>query len=186
MRVGPPLDSFQHPAGLASVRITMRRRGLPTRCRTPSTNHRERTSNSDAVQYSAIVLHPEGVVPMLGEQPTSASDRIQGEWETREVYSVGGRLNPSESLAVARHPAHGFGWGDGGSCAAQLALASLLRKLPRCSRHTLDAVLAIRRTRTPPIVTPAASGPLMPCDIRAVWRSREYGRQPTRTCSVVS
>ena len=32
--MGPPLDAFQHPAGLASVRTTIRRRGL-TRCRPP-------------------------------------------------------------------------------------------------------------------------------------------------------
>ena len=36
-------------------------------------------------------------------------DRIEGEWETREIYLAGGRLNPSESLAVARHSAHEFG-----------------------------------------------------------------------------
>ena len=79
------------------------------------------------------VTEPEGVAPMLGEQPTSVSDCIQGEWETREVYLAGGRLKPSESLAVARHSAHGFGWGDGGSGAAQLALALLLRATGRAS-----------------------------------------------------
>lgn len=71
---------------------------------------------------------------MLGEQfTTSVSDSIQGEWQTREVYLAGGRLSPSESLAVARHSAHGFGWGDGGSGAAQLALALLLRATDRAS-----------------------------------------------------
>ena len=70
---------------------------------------------------------------MLAEQFTSMSDDIQGEWETREVYVAGERLNPSESLAVARHSAHGFGWGDGGSGAAQLALALLLRATDRAS-----------------------------------------------------
>ena len=64
---------------------------------------------------------------MLGEQSTSVSDAIQGEWETRGVYVAGGRLNPCESLAVARHSAHGFAWGNGGSGGAQLALALLLR-----------------------------------------------------------
>ena len=63
---------------------------------------------------------------MPGEESTSVLDLIQGEWETREIYLASGRLNPSESLAVARHSAHGFGWGDGGSGAAQLALALLL------------------------------------------------------------
>ena len=70
---------------------------------------------------------------MLGEQSASVSDRIRGEWETREVYLAGGRLSPGESLAVARHSAHGFGCGDGGSGVAQLALALLLRATDRAS-----------------------------------------------------
>ena len=80
-----------------------------------------------------MVRQPAGVVHMLGEQSASVCDGIQGEWETREVYVAGGRLNPMESLAVARHSAHGFGWGDGGSGAAQLALALLLRATDRAS-----------------------------------------------------
>ena len=63
---------------------------------------------------------------MLAEQFTSMSDNTQGEWETREVYVADERLNPRESLAVARHTAHGFGSGDGRSGAAQLAFALLL------------------------------------------------------------
>ena len=51
---------------------------------------RERTPNSTAVQYPAMVGQPAGVVHMLGEQSTSVSDAIQGEWETREVYVAGG------------------------------------------------------------------------------------------------
>ena len=70
---------------------------------------------------------------MFDEESTFVLDLIQGEWETREIYLPGGRLNPSESLAVARHSAHGFGWGDGGSGAAQLALALLLRATDRAS-----------------------------------------------------
>ena len=70
---------------------------------------------------------------MFGEESTSVLDLIQGEWETREIYLAGGRLNPSESLAVARHSAHGFGWGDGGSGSAQLALSLLLRATDRAS-----------------------------------------------------
>ena len=62
---------------------------------------------------------------------TSVFDVIQGHWRTREVYLAGGRLNPSESLAVARHSPDGFGWGDDGSGAAQLALAILLRATDR-------------------------------------------------------
>ena len=34
---------------------------------------------------------------------TSVFDIIQGHWRSREVDLAGGRLNPSESLAVARH-----------------------------------------------------------------------------------
>ena len=44
----------------------------------------------------------------MGEESTSVPDLIQGEWVTREIYLAGGRLNPSESLAVTRHSAHGF------------------------------------------------------------------------------
>lgn len=58
---------------------------------------------------------------------------------TREVYLAGGRLNPGESLAVAGHSAHGFGWGDGGSGAAQLAQ---LRVCDRDCRYPgMDIVL---------------------------------------------
>ena len=49
------------------------------------------------------------------DELTSVFDVIQGHWQTCEVYLAGGRLNPSESLAVARHSPTGFGWGDGGS-----------------------------------------------------------------------
>ena len=73
------------------------------------------------------------VVRMPSQESKSVSDVVQGEWETREVYLPGGRLSPSESLAVARHSAHGLGWGDGGSGAAQLALALLLRATDRAS-----------------------------------------------------
>ena len=66
-----------------------------------------------------------------GDELTSVFDVIQGHWPTREVYLAGGRLNPSESLAVARHSPDGFSWGDGGSGPAQLALAILLRATDR-------------------------------------------------------
>lgn len=65
------------------------------------------------------------------DELTSMFDVIQGRRQTREVYLAGGRLNPSESLAVARHSPTGFGWGYGGSGAAQLALAILLRATDR-------------------------------------------------------
>ena len=64
------------------------------------------------------------------DELTSLFDVIQGHWQAREVYLAGGRLNPSESLAVARHSPNGFGWG-GGSGPAQLALAILLRATNR-------------------------------------------------------
>ena len=80
-----------------------------------------------------MVRQPAEVVDMLGEQSASVSDGIRGEWETREVYVAGTRLSPSESLSVARHSAQRFGWGDGGSGAAQLALALLLRATDRAS-----------------------------------------------------
>ena len=61
------------------------------------------------------------------DELTTIFDVIQGHWHTHEVYLAGGRLNPGESLAVAQHSPDGFGWGDGGSGPAQLALAILLR-----------------------------------------------------------
>ena len=61
------------------------------------------------------------------DELTTRFDVIEGHWSTGEVYLAGGRLNPGESLAVVPHSPDGFGWGDGGSGAAQLALAILLR-----------------------------------------------------------
>ena len=76
-----------------------------------------------------------------GDELTSVFDVIQGHWQTREVYLAGGRLNPSESLAVARHSPDGFSWGDDGSGPAQLALAVLLRATDRKNRRrTLPGV----------------------------------------------
>ena len=68
---------------------------------------------------------------MRRDELTSVSEVIQGRWQTHEVYLAGGRFNPSESLAVARHSPSGFGWGCGGSGPAQLALAILLRATDR-------------------------------------------------------
>ena len=75
---------------------------------------------------------------MPGEEPTSVPDLIQGEWETRQGYLAGGRLKPSESLAADRRSEHGFGWGDGGSGAAQLALAPPLRATDAETRRASD------------------------------------------------
>ena len=120
---GSSTHCFPARSSLASVRAAMRRRE-PSRLDVEHPSmRREQTRDSAAVQYLAMVRQPAGVVDMLGEQSTSVSDGIQGAWETCEVYVAGGRLNPSESLAVARHSTHGFRWGDGGSDAAQLALA---------------------------------------------------------------
>ena len=49
---------------------------------------------------------------------------VAGTWASRAVILGGEPLSPTESLAVARHAADGFAWGDGGSGAAQLALAA--------------------------------------------------------------
>ena len=68
---------------------------------------------------------------MQRNELTSVFDVIQGHWQTREIYLAGGRLNACESLAIARHSPDGFGWGDGGSGPAQLALAILLRATTR-------------------------------------------------------
>ena len=65
------------------------------------------------------------------DELTSMFDVVQGHWQTREVYLAGGRLNPTESLAVARHSPNGFGWGYGGSGPAQLSLAILIQATDR-------------------------------------------------------
>ena len=58
---------------------------------------------------------------------SSAPYLVQGTWASGEVYLAGGRLDPTESLTfVARSP-EGFGWGNVGEGASQLALALLLR-----------------------------------------------------------
>ena len=53
--------------------------------------------------------------------------RIDGDWETREVYIDGKRLDPRRSQAIWNHSPDGFNWGYSGSGPAQLALAILLR-----------------------------------------------------------
>lgn len=49
--------------------------------------------------------------------------RLKGNWETREVWMNGKRLEPSKSQKVTNHSPDGFNWGYGGSGPAQLALA---------------------------------------------------------------
>ena len=63
--------------GLASILATMRHRE-PSRLDVDHPSVRqERTLNSTAVQYPAMVRQPAGVVHMLGKQSTSVSDAIQ-------------------------------------------------------------------------------------------------------------
>ena len=52
---------------------------------------------------------------------------FHGNGATREVRLARVRLDPAESLAVARHSPNGFNWGYGGSGPAQLALTVLLQ-----------------------------------------------------------
>ena len=66
-----------------------------------STERRERIPDSDAVQELGDGSATCEMTRMFGEESTSVLDLIEGEWETREIYLAGGRLNPSESLAVA-------------------------------------------------------------------------------------
>ena len=65
-------------------------------------------------------VHREQLVPL----PT-----FHGSGATREVRlaSASARLDPAESLTMARHSPNGFNWGYGGSGPAQLALAILLQ-----------------------------------------------------------
>lgn len=53
--------------------------------------------------------------------------KIDGDWETREVYVNGKFLDPKPSLKIHNHSPDGFNWGYGGSGPAQLALAILLK-----------------------------------------------------------
>jgi hypothetical protein len=51
---------------------------------------------------------------------------IRGHWETKQVWIDGREVCPERSMGVRRYSPNGFSWGDGGSGAAQLALALLL------------------------------------------------------------
>lgn len=52
--------------------------------------------------------------------------RINGDWDTRNVYVDGKFLDPRPSLRVFRHSPAGFNWSYDGSGPAQLALALLM------------------------------------------------------------
>ena len=57
--------------------------------------------------------------------------KIQGIYNTRQVFVNGKELLPAESQKVRNHSPDGFSWGYGGSGPAQLALAILLVFLPK-------------------------------------------------------
>lgn len=52
---------------------------------------------------------------------------IDGDFQTRDVYVGGKRLNPGPSQKIWNHSPDGFNWGYGGSGPAQFALALLMR-----------------------------------------------------------
>ena len=104
------------------------------------------------------------------DELTSMFDVIQGHWPTREVYLAGGRPNPAESLAVARHSPTGFGWGYGGSGSAQLALAILLRATDRETAVAHYAGVQVGRDRE------AAAGGLLPASRQGPRLARSESR----------
>ncbi len=53
--------------------------------------------------------------------------KIDGDWETREVYLDGRWLDPKPSQKIWNHSPDGFNWGYSGSGPAQLALAIMLK-----------------------------------------------------------
>lgn len=91
---------------------------------------------------------------------TTRFDVIEGDRSTREVYLAGGRLNPSESLAVAAHSPDGFGWGNDDLGAAQLALAILLRATDR------DTALAQHEAFTREVIATLPQGDF---SLRLAW-----------------
>lgn len=52
--------------------------------------------------------------------------QLTGNWNTREVWLDGKKLNPEWSQRIRNHSPDGFNWGYGGSGPAQLALAICL------------------------------------------------------------
>ena len=83
----------------------------------------------DEVLVEFVASGEERTVPRDALSPLP--DLVQGVRATGEVYLAGGRLDPTESLAVATHSPEGFGWGSAGRGATQLALALLLRATDR-------------------------------------------------------
>jgi hypothetical protein len=70
--------------------------------------------------------HLQEIVALLPE-----TIRVDGDAETREVYVDGKFLDPRPSQAAYNHSPDGFNWGYGGSGPAQLALAILMKYLPK-------------------------------------------------------
>ncbi len=57
--------------------------------------------------------------------------QVEGEFSTRKIWIDGKPLSPVRSQKVYNHSPDGFNWGYGGSGPAQLALAILLKYLPK-------------------------------------------------------
>ena len=99
--------------GLASILATMRHRE-PSRLDVDHPSVRqERTLNSTAVQYPAMVRQPAGVVHMLGKQSTSVSDAHSGfraSWRPARFTSWAGDSAP---VIRSRWPATRRTYSDG-------------------------------------------------------------------------
>lgn len=65
------------------------------------------------------------------QRPPAPKTRIDGIFDTKEVFVDGKRLDPKDSQAIINHSPDGFNWGYQGSGPAQLALAILLDCLGR-------------------------------------------------------
>ncbi|HDZ77107.1 MAG TPA: hypothetical protein ENH41_03390 [Candidatus Omnitrophica bacterium] len=57
----------------------------------------------------------------------SKKHKLKGDAISRSVFLDGEYLSPAESQIVCNHSPDGFSWGYGGSGAAQLALAIILK-----------------------------------------------------------
>lgn len=56
---------------------------------------------------------------------------ITGDWASGDVFINGKTLDPAESFAITNISPNGFSWGCCGDGSTQLALAILLRYVPR-------------------------------------------------------
>ena len=62
-----------------------------------------------------------------GAEKKVKTHTLSGNWETREVWLDGQRLDPGPSQRVKNHSPDGFNWSYAGSGPAQLALAIMLK-----------------------------------------------------------